>query len=134
MFQRLIAVLLIVKIFSHEVVHGQEKNWTNMDSCFSNLEAYSHYWKIDSLGKNGFRQLMADRILTKCYFQGEKWKNVYKYFGNPNFKYNSDGNKTYRYRLNYQSKDITMVGTMLLDIEVDKTGVIVRFSIFFIDG
>ena len=134
MSQKLIALLFIINLYSSEDLYGQEKNWTNKDSCFSYLNIYSNYWKKDSLGKNGFRQLMADFVLKNCHFEGEKWKDINKYLGNPNFIFNLNGKRFYRYRLNYQSKDIKAIGTVLLDIGVEKTGLIVSFSISSVDG
>lgn len=132
--QKLIGVFVLALFFSPKNIYAQDKNWTNKDSCYSCLEIYSKYWKKDNLGKNGFRELMANTVLSKCQFKGHNWNDLSKFLGAPNFKFNNSNTLTYRYRLNYPSSDVKAIGTMLLDIQISKTGQILKFSIFSVDG
>ncbi len=39
---------------------------SKIDTCINILKGYSDYWKKDSIGENGFRELLGDRVLIKC--------------------------------------------------------------------
>ena len=134
MVKRLIVVSILFSVScGSKSLFCQEKNATN-DRCLSYLYTYSRYWKLDSLGKNGFRELMSDVVLKECHFKGDKWTDIKKYLGKPNSRFSLNGHQYYRYRLNYQSKSIKDIGTRLVDFEVDNSGLIVGFSIFSVDG
>src|SRR6266516_3545614 len=129
MVKRLIAAFILFGIIGgSKSLFSQEKNARN-DRCISYIERYSRYWKLDSLAKNGFKELMSDLVLKDCHFKGQKWADIKKYLGKPNSKFSLHGSQYYRYRLNYQSKSIKDIGTLLVDFEVDNTGSIVGFSV-----
>src|SRR2546425_1214339 len=48
------------------------------DSCLGTLEVYYQYWRNDSLGKNGFRDLYRQFILKDCNCKGRNWNIVRK--------------------------------------------------------
>ena len=129
-----IVATLFFNLFYIETLCGQEKVLTKEDSCISYIMTYSSFWKKDKFGKNGFRQLMADLVLSKFEFKGRKWNEFKKYFGEPNQNFKLEGFLYYRYRLNYIAESIKEVGTNLFDIEVDTNGVIVGVSISMVDG
>ncbi|SRR6266508_574639 len=124
-------LILSIYLFSQKI-NAQEGGLKS--DCFSYLEVYSNYWKKDNLGKNGFRELMANQILNKCDFVGEKWSNLSKLLGHSNFVLKKFGSIVYRYRLNYVSKDIKAIGTLILEIAINDKGLITQFSVTSVDG
>jgi hypothetical protein len=129
----LVILFLAIVLFSQNRALSQEKKWTIEDSCYSYLNIYREFWKKDNLGKNGLRQLLADYILKKCDFKGQPWEKLRPLLGTPTHTRKLEQSVLYRYRLNYLSKEVT-VGTELLEIVVDKSGLIISFSVFTIDG
>ena len=103
---------------STQNLYAQDKKWSNKDSCFSFLEIYHKYWKLDSIGRNGFRQLMADHLLKECHFEGETWKSLVKYLGRPNSSFLLDGKQINRYRLNYENKSIIITITVIGGVRI----------------
>lgn len=113
--------------------HGLYKYSDNDDSCLSILEWYSNYWRNDSLGKNGFRELYGQFILKDCNCKGRKWNIVRKYLGSPNQSGIMEDKHIYRYRLNYFSTSWD-IGTGILEIVVDSQGIIRQFIVYEVDG
>ena len=132
MFLKII-VLLFYLTACQRSVFGQSLI-SKGDTCLSILKSYSAYWKKDSLGDNGFRELLGYRVLMNCDCKGEKWETVLEYLGRPGFEYPDKSKTEYRYRLNYYSDDITLPGTLLLDVTVDKNGMITSFMVWEVDG
>lgn len=103
---------------------------TSKDSCISQLEYYSSHWKGDSLGLNGFRELFSLRVLKNCNYENRLWKQVGRYLGNPNFTFKKENFTRYRFRLNHYTEDIRELGSLLLDVLVNKEGIITQFIIW----
>jgi hypothetical protein len=106
---------------------------TRPDSCINIFRAYSNHWKKDRVGKNGFREIFGEKFLVDCNCEGRFWNDLREYLGNPNYTYLNNDSTTFRYRLNH-TKNFKDVGSYLLDIIVDNTGVIVFFSVWRVDG
>ena len=130
--------LLFVSVFFQLsfLYNASAQNKVEKDSslCLDMIEKYSDFWIKDGVGKHGVREIICREFLSKCNFVGLEWKNMAKYFGTPNHKFTIENEKVFRYRLNYYSPDIKGIGIMLLDIDVNKKGIIIRFSIYSIDG
>jgi hypothetical protein len=126
---------LLVLIACQRHVSSQPRTSSKIDTCLNILKAYSAYWKKDSLGENGFRELLGERVLMNCDCKGRNWSIVLGYLGKPDFTYKKvDKIIEYRYRLNRHNEDIKHPGTLLLDIKVDETGVITSFLLWEVDG
>lgn len=126
---------LLVVIACQRHVSSQPRTSIKIDTCLNILKAYSAYWKKDSLGENGFRELLGERVLMNCDCKDRKWSIVLEYLGKPDFTYNKDGKIIeYRYRLNRYSEDIKHPGTLLLDIDVNEAGMITSFLLWEVDG
>jgi hypothetical protein len=103
------------------------------NNCIDLLTNYSHYWIQDSLGKNGFRELLAEAHLSKCNFIGFKWSEISPLLGKPNFTFTHASEFHYRYRLNNYSDDLGAPGTLNLEIFVDDN-IITSFKVDHVDG
>lgn len=85
-----------------------------------------YYWSSDSLGKNGFRMVVADLLVKcKCYI-GLNWAEIEKKLGKPNFDEPFDGGrlKTYTLSPEYQ----------YLYILVDEKNIVYKLKIYIRDG
>lgn len=51
--------------------------------CIRFLREYSKFWKQDSLGKNGFRKIAAEKVIKKCNKCELDSSDVYNLLGNP---------------------------------------------------
>ena len=105
----------------------------NFNECEQWFKVYSHYWTNDSLGKNGFREIFADRILRGCNFVGTKWDKISGFLGKPNFSFKEDQQLHYRYRLNNYTDYLAAPGNMFLEIYI-KDEIIIIFKVETIDG
>jgi len=126
---------LVVYLFLGFSCTGQKNSKTlpTIDTCLSNLKFYSTYWKKDSIGDNGFREIFALSKLEKCSFKNTNWEEVSKYLGTPNFTFKYENYIHYRYKLTNYESDIP--GTQFLEIFVDsKSNLITSFFIKEIDG
>lgn len=126
----LTSLLISCQIHAFSQIEPKDK----IDTCLNLLGSYSNYWKKDSIGDNGFRELLGYRVINSCDCTNRKWKYVFELLGNPNFIYLEANQTKYRYRLNNYNNDIKHPGTLLLDIFVNQEGVIVKFSIWEVDG
>lgn len=104
------------------------------DTCINILKSYSHYWKKDSLGDNGFRELLSEKVLRECNCKGREWKKILEYLGKPSSTHAFGEETEYRYRLNHFSNDVKMPGTLFLDISVNKEGIVTYFYVREVDG
>jgi hypothetical protein len=62
---------------------GQQLSKDTLNLCSRIIELKSYYWKLDSLGANGYRLCSSDEIL-KCQLDKIKLDDLLKYFGKPN--------------------------------------------------
>lgn len=121
----IIAVALeCIGIFAGSASPGYCQKATTVDTCSRLLRSYSVYWKNDSLAKNGFGELMGIYVLRNCEYNGKAWTELQPYLGPPNFTYSESEKIRYRYRLNHFTEDVTDSGTFLLDVVVNKEGII----------
>ena len=128
-----ILIVLVILIFLQTSASSQYPR-NKVDTCLNLLGDYSNYWKKDSLGENGFRELLGHKVLKNCNCEGRLWKDVKEHLGTPNFSYPDGERVFYSYRLNHFTKDIKDIGTFLLDVVVNKEGVIVHFIVWEGDG
>ena len=71
-----------------------------LSDCSSFFAQEGRYWKIDTLGKSGFRLLAVDHILLYCQdLKGEPWNKFSKDFGTPNRIENYNSSVGYEYFL-----------------------------------
>jgi len=134
MFYKILVIVFLFQLIFGYNANAQKEEVAKVNSCLNLLARYSDYWKKDSVGKNGVREIIGYEFLNKCNFIGEKWVNLIEYLGTPNHKFRIENTNVYRYRLNYYSDDMKDSGTMLLDIDVNKVGIITDFSIWEVDG
>jgi hypothetical protein len=130
-----IAILLIILMMGCEqTTFAQQTQQTKEDTCIQYMRKYSAFWKMDSLGKNGFRELFGYKILSGSDFRGKEWKEIAEFLGRSNGIKNVFGKTEYTYRLSYYSESFNDIGTLLLDIIVDQQGIITLFAIYEVDG
>ncbi len=55
------------------------------------------YWKMDTLGKNGFRKFFCYAVLDQYDITGQLWKDWKLVFGRPNYRTHSTPKPTYEY-------------------------------------
>jgi len=129
--------LVVCLLLGSSSCTGQKNSKTlpTADTCLSNLKFYSTYWKKDSIGDNGFRDLFSLFKLEKCSFKNTRWEEISKYLGSPNFTFKHEDYIHYRYKLTNFGSDLSLPGTRILEIFVDsKSDLITSFFIKEIDG
>lgn len=108
-------------------------NNVSANNCLDLLKEYKYYWIADSLGKNGFRHLLGEKLLNACKFSGTKWSVISEYLGKPNYTDNYDNFVHYRYRLNNFTENLGAPGNLFLEVLVTN-GIIKSFTIKLVDG
>jgi len=59
------------------------------DSTFSGFKTLitrdnAKFWQLDSIGKNGYRRIIAPLIINNCNLVGKKWSTIVTFFGEEN--------------------------------------------------
>jgi hypothetical protein len=67
--------------------------------CISLLSQGRDYWINDSLGKTGYRYLLAFEFLRKCSFVNIKWDQISYFFGKAGFVSEKGNMIRYKYIL-----------------------------------
>lgn len=119
----LLFILVLVLLPSCNTVRQSKPFWS-VEDCVDNLRYNSNYWKRDSLGQNGFRQLYATTVLNKCNFEGQRWRDISSLLGKANSIYNNSGRTTHLYRLEYDEKELYVPGMFVLDAQVKNDTII----------
>lgn len=105
--------------------------------CYSYLMANKSAWKVDRLGKNGDRVVIAEKLKTlSCSFNGLQWAYIAKFFGQPNSNYKYIENKhnviEYRYKVNNIER-VQKFGQRYLSITLNKKRTVEDFVIWVVD-
>ncbi len=131
---RIYLAVFLLAFFTTKDVYAQLPTPSSQDSCIQIFKEYSKHWKKDKHGKNGFRELFGRTIFKNCNLKGAQWRDISGYLGKPTHKGSREGIMVYLYRLNYFSRNIKLIGTFLLEIDVNEKGQIVLFGVFEVDG
>jgi hypothetical protein len=75
-------LILCIGFFSNSFCQNEAKSGS--DSCVKFLDHVSYFWRLDSLGQNGFR-LYAYNILFDCKFEKLTVSKLLEKLGKPNF-------------------------------------------------
>jgi|SRR6185436_3442880 len=103
----------------------------------------SRFWKIDSIGLNGFRRTFVPLLLKECNFNGAKWKNIELFFGNPKSIINNlviEGSESIifmylTYLDSLAPKPMESFKTQFFEIVLSKKdSVVIKTSIRYVDG
>jgi hypothetical protein len=78
---KLIFLTLILSISLAEFSQPNKK--MNRDSCRYQLNTLGYFWKIDSLGSNGLRLYVVDRLLS-CNLNDITEEELFNNLGKPN--------------------------------------------------
>ena len=75
---------------------SQEKKENQSDSCAKYLDHVSYFWRLDSLGQNGFR-LYTYHYLRDCKFEKLTLSKLFEKLGKPNFVEKTNRGTDYYY-------------------------------------
>jgi hypothetical protein len=76
-------ILTLFSMISGIQIYAQKSTSSKPNPCSYILEKYSESWKLDSVGKNGLREILATELLGKCKFVGSQWKKISTFLGPP---------------------------------------------------
>ncbi|MBV4359097.1 hypothetical protein [Pinibacter aurantiacus] len=138
MNNKLIILSILFSSIVFEIGFAQQKNANVSDKsvqklndkgCLNLMQYYSGYWKTDSIGNSGFREVFIQYLNCRCSIIGVRWDRVENFFGKPNRVSVRENQQLYIYKLtNYIQQDNLL--NSALYITDDKKSIITSFDKF----
>ena len=133
-FNFLLALTIVILLFSCVSKNTNVIKSNNNDPCTFMQKDLKRYWKVDTIGNNGYRLLASEKLQSfNCDFDGMSRNKIIEVLGNPNSQFNLESKNIMRYKLtNYGAHD--MPGQKYLDLYLDNSSTIVRTKFWTVGG